>query len=303
MPMNRAKFHFDNTYASMDMLYGPYILYQIGDLSCEPGYQTFEHEQSVYEITYVLSGSGSFHVDSHTYGMEKGDLLITRKGEMHNIVSSESDPLRYFYLGFDFSEPVRSEHVFQLKRFFDQSGEVKVSNSRGVQEPFMKILSEFISDDVLSNLLIEAYMHEIICGVYQIFSRRYYRSYLLSGSNNADEKLVYDVINYIDVNLESMENLSALSSAFGYSYTHIAQKFSALTGESLKAYHTKRRFEKANEYLREGYSVTKVAELMGFKSIHAFSRAYKKYVGIAPREYKKREEQSRKASGSLTENS
>ena len=72
-----------------------------------------------------------------------------------------------------------------------------------------------------------------------------------------------------------MENLSALSAEFGYSYTHIAQKFSAFTGESLKSYHTKRRFEKSNEYLRQGYSVTKVAELMGFKSIHAFSRAYK----------------------------
>lgn len=35
MPVNRAKFHFDNTYAGMDMLYGPYVLYQIGDLSCE----------------------------------------------------------------------------------------------------------------------------------------------------------------------------------------------------------------------------------------------------------------------------
>ena len=34
MQMNRAKFHFDNTDASMDMLYGPNILYQIGDLSC-----------------------------------------------------------------------------------------------------------------------------------------------------------------------------------------------------------------------------------------------------------------------------
>ena len=46
MPVNRAKFHFDNTYAGMDMLYGPYVLYQIGDLSCEAGYQTFEHEQA-----------------------------------------------------------------------------------------------------------------------------------------------------------------------------------------------------------------------------------------------------------------
>ena len=128
-------------------------------------------------------------------------------------------------------------------------------------------------------------MQEIICGVYRIFSRKFYKNYLLSGSNNSDEKLVYDVINYIDVHLESMENLSALSAEFGYSYTHIAQKFSAFTGESLKSYHTKRRFEKSNEYLRQGYSVTKVAELMGFKSIHAFSRAYKKYVGMAPREY------------------
>ena len=50
------------------------------------------------------------------------------------------------------------------------------------------------------------------------------------------KKLVYDVINYIDVHLESMENLrSALSAEFGYSYTHIAQKFSAFTGESLKS--------------------------------------------------------------------
>ena len=57
----------DSTYAGMDMLYGPYVLYQIGDLSCEAGYQTFEHEQAVYEITYVLSGTGAFYVDDTVY--------------------------------------------------------------------------------------------------------------------------------------------------------------------------------------------------------------------------------------------
>ena len=277
MPVNRAKFHFDNTYAGMDMLYGPYVLYQIGDLSCEAGYQTFEHEQAVYEITYVLSGTGAFYVDDTVYTMQKGDLLLVRKGQMHNIISAEIEPLRFFYLGFDFVEPIVNEKIAQLKSFFDTNEQVQFHNAVSLQDTFMRVLSEFISDDVLSNLLIEAYMQEIICGVYRIFSRKFYKNYLLSGSNNSDEKLVYDVINYIDVHLESMENLSALSAEFGYSYTHIAQKFSAFTGESLKSYHTKRRFEKSNEYLRQGYSVTKVAELMGFKSIHAFSRAYKKY--------------------------
>lgn len=295
MPINRAKFHFDNTYASMDMLYGPYILYQIGDLSCEAGYQTFLHEQTVYEVTYVLSGSGSFYVDDRVFEMQKGDLLIVCKGQMHNIISSESDPLRYFYMGFDFVEPLADEKIVQLKEFFDRTDQVEVRNAPGIQDTFMKILSEFLSDDVLSNLLVEAYMQEIICGVYRIFGKKFYKSYLLNSTNNSDEKLVYDVIHYIDVNLETMENLSILSHEFGYSYTHIAQKFSAFTGESLKAYHTKRRFEKANEYLRQGYSITKVAELMGFKSIHAFSRAYKKFVGLAPREYKKQAEDDKKA--------
>ena len=303
MPVNRAKFHFDNTYAGMDMLYGPYVLYQIGDLSCEAGYQTFEHEQAVYEITYVLSGTGAFYVDDTVYTMQKGDLLLVRKGQMHNIISAEIEPLRFFYLGFDFVEPIVNEKIAQLKSFFDTNEQVQFHNAVSLQDTFMRVLSEFISDDVLSNLLIEAYMQEIICGVYRIFSRKFYKNYLLSGSNNSDEKLVYDVINYIDVHLESMENLSALSAEFGYSYTHIAQKFSAFTGESLKSYHTKRRFEKSNEYLRQGYSVTKVAELMGFKSIPAFSRAYKKYVGMAPREYKKWAEEDKKNLPQPAENS
>ena len=295
MPLNRAKFHFDNLYSGMDRVFGPYILFQIGDLSCEPGYQTYEHEQTVYEITYVLSGSGTFYVDGTPHEMLRGDLLLSRKGGRHNIISSETDPLRFFYLGFDFSESAENEEILRLKEFFDTEETVKVPNATGVQDTFMKLLSEFLSDDFLSDFLVEAYMQEIICAVYRVFKRKFYRSYLVNTTNSSDEKLVYDVIHYIDVNLESMDGLTQLSREFGYSYTHIAQKFTALTGESLKSYHTKRRFEKANEYLQQGYSVTKVAERMGFKSIHAFSRAYKKYVGVTPRENKRRAEAARTA--------
>ena len=165
MPVNRAKFHFDNTYAGMDMLYGPYVLYQIGDLSCEAGYQTFEHEQAVYEITYVLSGTGAFYVDDTVYTMQKGDLLLVRKGQMHNIISAEIEPLRFFYLGFDFVEPIVNEKIAQLKNFFDTNEQVQFHNAVSLQDTFMRVLSEFISDDVLSSLLIAAYMQEIICGV------------------------------------------------------------------------------------------------------------------------------------------
>ena len=51
MPLNRAKFHFDTIYGDMNVTIGPYLLYQAGDLCCEPGYRVPPHRQLVYEIT------------------------------------------------------------------------------------------------------------------------------------------------------------------------------------------------------------------------------------------------------------
>ena len=47
----RARYHFDNTYPGMRRTVGPFILYQAGDLSCEPGYEVGEHVQRVAEMT------------------------------------------------------------------------------------------------------------------------------------------------------------------------------------------------------------------------------------------------------------
>ena len=43
-------------------------------------------------------------------------------------------------------------------RAFDTNEQVQFHNAVSLQDTFMRVLSEFISDDVLSNLLIEAYM-------------------------------------------------------------------------------------------------------------------------------------------------
>lgn len=297
MAINRAKFHFDNSYSGMDMQFGPYLLYQLGDLSCEPGYQTYVHEQAAYEITCVLSGTGRFFVNDTAYPMETGNVLFIRKGDRHNIVSSEDDPLRFAYIGFDFAEPVRSAQLSRLRQFFEAETQVRLQHADGIREVFFRLFSEFLSDDELSGLMVESCIQIILCAVSRAFLFRPGREYVLSGSRS-DEKLVYGVIHYIDTHLENMESLRELSREFGYSYTHIARKFSEFTGESLKNYHTKRRFDKANEYLRRGFSITKVAEMLGFQSIHAFSRAYKNHVGVAPREYKKRAEGEHRSSSS-----
>ena len=108
---------------------------------------------------------------------------------------------------------------------------------------------------------------------------------------------MYDIIHYLDSHIADIGSLSGLSTVFGYSYTYLAHKFVSITGETLKTYAARRRFEKAREYLCRGMSITSVAEALGDQSIHAFSRAFHREFGLSPREYKRWAEDNRNPPG------
>ena len=166
-----------------------------------------------------------------------------------------------------------------------------------MQEAFIRLFSELITDDFLSPSLLEGTIHQIVGTAYRLFSQKRYRAYLADQARETDEKLVYDIIHYLDSHIADIGSLSGLSTVFGYSYTYLAHKFVSITGETLKTYAARRRFEKAREYLCRGMSITSVAEALGYQSIHAFSRAFHREIGLSPREYKRWAEDNRKPPG------
>ena len=295
MPQNRAKFHYDHVYEGFYRHVGPYVVYQIGDLICDPGYHVEEHEQLVYEITYIVSGEGTFYTNGEAHPVEKGTLFLNRIAERHEIFSSEHAPLRYFYLGFKYVEPMNiSEPVIRMKDFLDNPANRIVPasyNAVFIQDAFINLFTELTTNDFYSDVMIESYIQQIVGYTYRTFSQKKFHTY--SMREDADQTFVYDIINFIDTQVENIEKLGDLCDEFGYSYTHISQKFTSVMGESLKSYYTRRRFEKARENLQKGNSVTKIAEMMGYKSIHAFSRAFTKYVGMTPSDYKRWADENR----------
>ena len=91
MPVNRSRIHFDNLYSEINKTIGPFTVYQIGDLTCEPGYVVDTHTQVVHEISLIVDGEGEFITNSKTLPVQKGVLYINRVGEDHKIVSSVLD--------------------------------------------------------------------------------------------------------------------------------------------------------------------------------------------------------------------
>lgn len=91
--------------------------------------------------------------------------------------------------------------------------------------------------------------------------------------------------------------VESLATTCGMSRSGFALRFKELVGETPLEYLTKWRMQKATSFLRNGdKKLFEVAKAVGYDSDAAFSKAFKRNFGVAPREY----ERNAKSSGELT---
>lgn len=88
--------------------------------------------------------------------------------------------------------------------------------------------------------------------------------------------------NYGNINL----NVGYISDYFHLSNSYITNIFKKNTGEGVLDYIHKVRIRHAKEFLKEGKSVSETAALTGYTDARGFIRAFKRYEGITPGQYK-----------------
>ncbi len=95
------------------------------------------------------------------------------------------------------------------------------------------------------------------------------------------------VFEFIDQNLESDLSLNTVSEIAFFSPFHFHRIFKFVTEETLNEYVKRRRIEKsASELLHKNITTTEIAHKYGFSDNSSYSRAFKKYFGVSPTEFK-----------------
>ena len=100
-------------------------------------------------------------------------------------------------------------------------------------------------------------------------------------------KLLMQVTNYVQHNLSKPIDVEALADSMFISRTHLAAKFKQETGMTLTDFILIEKIEEAKRLLRySDKSLSLIADYLGFSSQSHFTRAFKKYSGRTPREYR-----------------
>ena len=284
------KFHFDNRYWEKPQKYEMISLYQIGDLSCREGFEIGEHNQLCFEISYIFSGKGWCVTNGAKYPVSKGDIFISLPGDRHNMVADKLDPFRYLYLAFWFNyfqdKPNPYRHIDKM---FKMVGKPVMHDRLSIDIPFKSVLQELYVVTEFSQEMIESYLLQIIILAYRNFCSPWEQQYnpLRSGGETKSKEIVYCIISYIDNHLQEIESLKHISETFNYSYSHLSHIFREETGISLQTYFNNKKMDLAIQLIRSGdLSNSGIAERLHYQTIHSFSKAFKKVLGMSPAQYR-----------------
>ncbi len=102
-------------------------------------------------------------------------------------------------------------------------------------------------------------------------------------TNNEYNKSINFAIDYVNKHLHRPIDLKTISKVALISEFHFCRIFKAYIGESIGAYITRLRMERAAHLLQiSGNTLTEIADKTGYQSQYSLSKAFKKHFGVTP---------------------
>lgn len=252
-------------------------------------YHTAKDKHPFRELVFV--DSGSIMVDSEGYKgvLEEKQLIIHKDNEMHALTCVDNTAPNVVIIGFECTSAMLdffSTHIVTLSKTLTKMLTEVVNEGRYVFFPpydvpnvkDMKKRTNFVfGADQMLKIKLEAFFIELL------------RTTKASSSFNNDihsEKNYEEIAAYINNNFNQKISLNDLCAIFGTNKTTLCKKFREMYGITIVNYINKLRVKQAKVLLREGeLSVSQIATLVGFDSVHYFSKTFKKIENKSPLEY------------------
>lgn len=118
------------------------------------------------------------------------------------------------------------------------------------------------------------------------------KSLAMGGKEEAKAKAgdfqMQSVLDYVEKNLTREITMDEAAANIAMSYNYFSRRFREYTGYSFPEYVNLRRIERSKSYLRDpSLKIADIAYKIGYHSASTFSRAFNKYEGCYPADYRR----------------
>ena len=237
------------------------------------------HAHDVFEILYVISGSGSFSAEGTFYDIKPGGLYITRPAEAHYIVIDSDQPYERMAIHFSPDTLLPFDKTGELLRAFNERerGRYNCFEDSSDMEFCKKCFDRIDEGTSFGRERIIAYLLPILNEIRNFFDAT-------RKVEDTPQTAASELVDYINRHLFEDLSLDKISKHFFISKSQVNRSFRKATGSSVWEYVVIKRLLSARNFIREGVPINEAFSSSGFKDYSTFWRAYKNHFGCSPKD-------------------
>lgn len=244
-----------------------------------------------WEIVYVDKGEVNANTESGYYRLNQGNILVHSPNEYHQLESTGNKAPNLFIVTFRCdNEAMDFFHEHKLFRIGRAEHGVLAKLMKEGQHAFAANLYPIkpkADPPFASEQLFKIYLEQLLILIIRQAGAKQTGAALLSvTSENQSERLSRRIRDYLETNLGAKITLDGLCEQFNISRTQMNILFKRSVGSGIIDFLNQLKIDRAKAYIREeNYNLTEIADLLGYSSVHYFSRHFKQAVGMPPSEY------------------
>lgn len=245
-----------------------------------------------WELVYIDAGEAEIFADDRSFMLSQGNAVFHCPNEFHNIATNNrfansviitfecKQPIMDFFIG---RTVTLNDDERSLLRLIVSEGSLNFNdklNDLYLQKMSKKEDPPFGGEQIIKNAL-ELLLISIIRN-----ATDEPRASVTTVERQNNNRIVARIIEFMRERLYDKLTLDDIAARLSFSKSYIKRVFSDEMGTSVMQYYSQLKFEEAKRLLSDGkYSITQVADMLGFGSIQYFSRAFKQHTNTSPTDY------------------
>lgn len=266
------------------------IIYQHKNDVLHHNEQILFHTHDGYEIYLFLNGDADFFVEACGHHLQRGDLILTKPFEFHNVIAGEIQTYERLFI--NLKENVINElshgkeNLAACFKTSDQPLNLLHLEENEIQqfENFGNQLEENLSENKYAkNLLTNALLTQILILINRKIQESNPETKMLVSAKKEIPPLIEKILTYINQHLTENLTVTHLAKDLGFNSDYLSRIFKKFTGTSLQHFILIKKINYAQKLLTQGKNATEACYLSGFNNYSNFSRSFSNITGKSPR--------------------
>ena len=253
-------------------------------------------KHAFWELVYVDDGCINAIVDGVGCELTKGQVIFHTPEEPHSHISNHKDSSNLVVISFACSSPMMTYFTRKIFNLGKDSQKILSIFLKEARNAIGHLPGNYHNKSPLdfshavpgSVQLMQCYLVEFLFSLIRS-DEALVQDMLHTKASRliAESSLVSSIERFMEEHLADTPSLPLLCEHFSLSRTYLCRIFKEGTDKSPVDYWIALKIKEAKKLIREGnHNITQISELLGYTSIHHFTRMFKRVTGLSPTAYR-----------------